>query len=312
MVAAAGNIRIACSVFRPYNFTEHATRTKNQNMNRTASISRKTNETEISISINLDGTGKNEITTGIGFLDHMLTHIAVHGLFDLTVKAVGDLHVDEHHTVEDVAIVLGQAFAEALGDKKGIVRTAHAYVPMDEALAFVALDLSGRPYTVIQVESIGDTRGLRLHPRLRVAYRMLCLGGADGLKRCAGEVKADYTLQPTGSISVLNRCKLANGGQIQGEGVVRVAGKGQPNSVLKVRFAPAFLSFIPQVWGDYQIIALSPDYAHALVGDPSREYLWILSRSPRMDDASYERLVEEARAQGFETGKLVKTRQDGP
>jgi imidazoleglycerol-phosphate dehydratase len=121
-------------------------------MNRTSSLSRKTNETEISISINLDGTGKHEIATGIGFLDHMLTHIAVHGLFDLTVKAVGDLHVDEHHTVEDVAIVLGQAFAEALGDKKGIVRTAHAYVPMDEALAFVALDLSGRPYTVIQVE----------------------------------------------------------------------------------------------------------------------------------------------------------------
>jgi imidazoleglycerol-phosphate dehydratase len=119
---------------------------------RTSTISRKTNETEISISINLDGTGKHEIATGIGFLDHMLTHIAVHGLFDLTVKAVGDLHIDEHHTVEDVAIVLGQTFAEALGDKKGIVRAAHAYVPMDEALAFVALDLSGRPYTVIQVE----------------------------------------------------------------------------------------------------------------------------------------------------------------
>jgi imidazoleglycerol-phosphate dehydratase len=119
---------------------------------RTSTLSRKTNETEITISIHLDGSGKHEIATGIGFLDHMLTHIAVHGLFDLTVKAVGDLHVDEHHTVEDVAIVLGQAFAEALGDKKGIVRTAHAYVPMDEALAFVALDLSGRPYTVIQVE----------------------------------------------------------------------------------------------------------------------------------------------------------------
>jgi imidazoleglycerol-phosphate dehydratase len=119
---------------------------------RTSTLSRKTNETEITISINLDGSGRHEIATGIGFLDHMLTHIAVHGLFDLTVKAVGDLHVDEHHTVEDVAIVLGQAFAEALGDKKGIVRAAHAYVPMDEALAFVALDLSGRPYTVMQVE----------------------------------------------------------------------------------------------------------------------------------------------------------------
>src|SRR5688500_4367966 len=100
-------------------------------------------------------------------------------------------------------------------------------------------------------------------------------------KRCAGEVTAQYTLQPSGKILVLNRCRLENGGQIQAEGVARVVGKGQPNSILKVRFAPAFLSFIPQVWGDYQIIALSPDYTHALVGDPTREYLWILSRSPR-------------------------------
>ena len=128
-------------------------------------------------------------------------------------------------------------------------------------------------------------------------------------KRCAGEVTAQYTLQPSGKISVLNRCRLENGGQIQAEGVARVAGKGQPNSILKVRFAPAFLSFIPQVWGAYQIIALSPDYTYALVGDPSREYLWILSRSPRMDDATYNRLVEEARAQGFDVSRLRKTRQ---
>lgn len=119
---------------------------------RTANIHRKTNETDISVTLNLDGTGQAEIDTGLGFLDHMLHHIAVHGLFDLRVKARGDLQVDEHHTVEDVALVLGQAFAEALGDKKGLVRTAHAYVPMDEALAFVALDLSGRPYSVIEVE----------------------------------------------------------------------------------------------------------------------------------------------------------------
>ena len=119
---------------------------------RTAKIERKTNETEITVTLNVDGSGKHDIATGIGFLDHMLTHVAVHGLFDLTVHAQGDLQVDEHHTVEDVALVLGQAFAEALGDKKGIVRTAHAYVPMDETLAFVALDLSGRPYTVVDVE----------------------------------------------------------------------------------------------------------------------------------------------------------------
>ena len=130
-------------------------------------------------------------------------------------------------------------------------------------------------------------------------------------KRCAGEVTAQYTLQPSGKISVLNRCRLENEGQIQAEGVARVVGKGQPNSILKVRFAPVFLSFIPQGWGDYQIIALSPDYTHALVGDPTREYLWILSRSPRMDDATYNRLVEEARAQGFDVSRLQKTRQSG-
>ena len=130
-------------------------------------------------------------------------------------------------------------------------------------------------------------------------------------KRCAGEVTAQYTLQPNGKISVLNRCRLENGGQIQAEGVARVVGKGQPNSILKVRFAPAFLSFIPQVWGDYQIIALSPDYTYALVGDPAREYLWILSRSRQMDDATYNQLVDEARAQDFDVGRLQKTRQSG-
>jgi imidazoleglycerol-phosphate dehydratase len=119
---------------------------------RTSKIQRKTNETEISIELNLDGTGQHEITTGIGFLDHMLTHISVHGLFDLTVRAQGDLHIDVHHTVEDVALVLGAAFDQALGDRTGIVRTAHAYVPMDECLAFIAIDLSGRPYCIVNAE----------------------------------------------------------------------------------------------------------------------------------------------------------------
>jgi len=121
-------------------------------MTRASVIHRKTNETEITLSLNLDGTGQVEIDTGIGFLDHMLHHIAVHGLFDLTVKAVGDLQVDVHHTVEDIALVLGQAFTDALSDKIGIVRTAQAYVPMDETLALVVLDFSGRPYAVIDVE----------------------------------------------------------------------------------------------------------------------------------------------------------------
>ena len=119
---------------------------------RTASLSRKTNETDIRIELNLDGSGQHEINTGIGFLDHMLTHLAVHGLFDLTVKASGDLHIDVHHTLEDTALVLGSAFDQALGDRKGIVRMASCYAPMDESLAFVALDLSGRPYSVIEAE----------------------------------------------------------------------------------------------------------------------------------------------------------------
>jgi imidazoleglycerol-phosphate dehydratase len=126
---------------------------------RTAAIKRQTRETDIVLTLALDGTGQYQVETGIGFLDHMLTHIAAHGLFDLTVQATGDLHVDPHHTVEDVALVLGQAFAEALGDKAGIVRMASAYVPMDEALAFVAVDLSGRPYCVAEIAWAGPTVG---------------------------------------------------------------------------------------------------------------------------------------------------------
>jgi len=119
---------------------------------RTAEITRQTTETQIQIKLDLDGTGAHEIVTGIGFLDHMLTHLAVHGLFDLTVQAKGDLHIDTHHTVEDVALALGQAFDQALTDRKGIVRMGDSFAPMDETLAHVALDLSGRPYTVIQAD----------------------------------------------------------------------------------------------------------------------------------------------------------------
>jgi imidazoleglycerol-phosphate dehydratase len=118
---------------------------------RSATIDRTTGETEIHLTLALDGRGKAQISTGVGFLDHMLTLFAHHGLFDLSVRATGDLHVDAHHTVEDVAICLGQALDRALGDRVGIVRTAHSYVPMDEALGLVAIDLSGRPYAVIDV-----------------------------------------------------------------------------------------------------------------------------------------------------------------
>jgi len=119
---------------------------------RTSEVERNTNETQIAIELNLDGSGEHNIDTGVGFLDHMLTHVAVHGLFDLTIKATGDLYIDVHHTVEDVALVLGSAFDQALGDRKGIVRMASFYAPMDETLAFVALDLSGRPYAVINAK----------------------------------------------------------------------------------------------------------------------------------------------------------------
>jgi imidazoleglycerol-phosphate dehydratase len=116
---------------------------------RTATISRRTGETDITLTLTVDGTGAAEAATGIGFLDHMLTLFAKHGLFDISVKAVGDLYVDEHHTAEDVCICLGQALDRALGDRRGIVRTAHSFVPMDEALGFVAVDLGGRPYCVV-------------------------------------------------------------------------------------------------------------------------------------------------------------------
>jgi len=119
---------------------------------RSAKIERNTNETQIEIELELDGSGQHDIATGIGFLDHMLTHIAVHGLFDLQVKASGDLQIDSHHTVEDVALVLGTAFDRALGERQGIVRMASFSVPMDETLAFVALDFSGRPYCVVDAE----------------------------------------------------------------------------------------------------------------------------------------------------------------
>lgn len=113
---------------------------------RTATITRKTNETDIIVRLDLDGDGASDIDTGIGFFNHMLTHIARHGLIDLHVAAVGDLHIDDHHTVEDVGIALGKAFAEALGDRAGITRVGNVAVPMDESLVFCAIDISGRGF----------------------------------------------------------------------------------------------------------------------------------------------------------------------
>ena len=116
---------------------------------RTATVSRNTAETQITVTLNLDGAGHSKLTTGIGFFDHMLDQIARHGLIDLDVQCQGDLHIDGHHTVEDVGIAIGQAVRQAVGDKKGLARYGHSYVPLDEALSRVVIDLSGRPGLVL-------------------------------------------------------------------------------------------------------------------------------------------------------------------
>ncbi len=121
---------------------------------RSAKVTRNTLETKITVAVNLDGTGKVELETGLPFLEHMLDQIARHGLIDLDIKAKGDLHIDAHHTVEDIGITLGQAFAEAVADKKGLRRYGHAYVPLDEALSRVVLDISGRPGLVFNAEFV--------------------------------------------------------------------------------------------------------------------------------------------------------------
>lgn len=131
-------------------------------MSRTATVARNTLETRINVELDLDGSGVSELDTGIPFLEHMLDQVARHGLIDLRITAKGDTHIDDHHTVEDIGITLGQAFAQALGDKKGIRRYGHAYVPLDEALSRVVIDLSGRP-------------GLEFH----VDFRRAMIGGFD-------------------------------------------------------------------------------------------------------------------------------------
>jgi len=136
------------------------THAKIPHMKRLAKVARKTKETDIEVTINIDGNGKSSLDSGIGFLDHMLEQISRHGLFDIEIKAKGDLHIDAHHTVEDIGITLGQAFNKAIGDKLGIRRYGHAYVPLDEALSRVVLDISGRPGLKLNVEftraRIGD------------------------------------------------------------------------------------------------------------------------------------------------------------
>src|SRR5918997_3406158 len=128
-------------------------------------------------------------------------------------------------------------------------------------------------------------------------------------EKCAGDVSAEYTLVRADRVKVVNRCRKKDGRMTEAEGVARLADRKGPNSRLEVRFAPSYLSFLPFVWGDYQIIELAPDYSHALVGDPSRKYLWILSRAPRMDEETYRKLTEAARSQGFDVSRLIRTKQ---
>ncbi len=155
-------------------------------MDRQAEVTRETQETRVTVRVNLDGTGQHEIATGVPFLDHLLTQVAVHGLMDLSIQAQGDVHIDDHHTVEDVGIVLGQAIREALGDSKGLVRYGSALIPMDDALALVAVDISGRPYLAYDVrfgqELIGRfdaqlleefLRALTVHARITLHVRIL-------------------------------------------------------------------------------------------------------------------------------------------
>jgi imidazoleglycerol-phosphate dehydratase len=168
---------------------------------RVATVRRETGETKIEITLNLDGGGQVQVDTGVGFLDHMLTALARHARFDLTVQARGDLHVDEHHTVEDVGITLGQALGKSLGDRRGITRMGHAVVPMDEALALVAVDIGGRGYCVFDGEfdtprigQVGTSliphffEALALEARLNLHARLLA--GRDDHHRAEALFKA--------------------------------------------------------------------------------------------------------------------------
>ena len=128
-------------------------------------------------------------------------------------------------------------------------------------------------------------------------------------EKCAGDVTAQYERLVDGRLKVVNSCRKKDGKMTKAEGVARLADKSGPNSRLEVRFAPSFLSFLPFVWGDYQIIELAPDYSHAVVGSPDRDYLWILSRTPQIDEDTYKKLTEAAAAQGFEVTKLIRTKQ---
>lgn len=186
-------------------------------MTRTATVHRKTAETELAVTLTLDGAGVADVATGLGFLDHMLAQLARHGRLDLTLRCRGDLHVDDHHTVEDCALALGQALADALGDKRGLHRFGHAYAPLDEALVRVVLDLSGRPWPEVHLaltrERLGDVaceslvhffnslaiaarmtlhvdliRGSNDHHKVEAAFKALALALRQAVARDGAEI----------------------------------------------------------------------------------------------------------------------------
>ena len=154
---------------------------------RTADLHRKTNETDIKVSINIDGTGQYDIDTGIGFLDHMLEQLARHSLMDITLKAAGDLHIDAHHTTEDTGWAIGEVLNKALGDRAGITRYAHTLLPMDETLSTVALDISGRPFLVWQVELPSEVLGSMETELFREWFQAFAMGA-----RITLHVRNDY------------------------------------------------------------------------------------------------------------------------
>ncbi len=184
---------------------------------RKAEISRKTGETDITVKIDLDGSGKADISTGIGFFDHMLTALTVHSGFDITVKAVGDLYVDSHHTVEDTGIVLGQAFKEAIGDRKGIERYGSAYIPMDEALGFASLDISNRPFLVFKADFHDDRTGNFDTCLTEEFFRAFAFNGGITLHVIEEYGKNDHHIIEAMFKAVAHALKTAasvNGGQI--------------------------------------------------------------------------------------------------
>lgn len=184
---------------------------------RKAEISRKTGETDVTVKIDLDGSGKADISTGIGFFDHMLTALTVHSGFDITVKAVGDLYVDSHHTVEDTGIVLGQAFKEALGDRKGIERYGSAYIPMDEALGFASLDISNRPFLVFKADFHDDRVGNFDTCLTEEFFRAFAFNGGITLHVIEEYGKNDHHIIEAMFKAVAHALKTAasvNGGQI--------------------------------------------------------------------------------------------------